>query len=83
MTQQSSDSAPRTGAQAVIADALARRAAAAPAPVEPVDPARRPDVLFRVRRAPNEEMSVWWPIGAFLVVSTCAVLLLNFIPGGH
>lgn len=81
MTQQQADSSPRTGAQAVIADALARRAASTPP--TPVDPSRRPDVLFRVRRAPHEQASAWWMVGAFLAVSAAAILLLNFIPGGH
>ncbi|WP_052226442.1 hypothetical protein [Microbacterium mangrovi] len=83
MTQPDSDSSPRTGAQAVIADALARRTGAAATPTPPVDPARRPDVLFRVRREPNQPVSAWWMIGAFLFVSVGAVLLLNFVPGGH
>jgi hypothetical protein len=83
MTQPSSDSSPRTGAQAVIADALARRTGATAAPTPPVDPARRPDVLFRVRRDPNQQASAWWMIGAFLLVSVGAVVLLNFVPGGH
>jgi len=82
MTQQQADSTPRTGAQAVIADALARRTGSAPPPT-PVDPSRRPDVLFRVRRGPNEQASAWWMVGAFLAVSGAAILLLNFIPGGH
>lgn len=46
-----------------------------------VDPARRPDVLFRVRRQEGAEMSAWWPISAFLAVSVVAVTLLGFIPG--
>lgn len=84
MTQPDSDGSPRTGAQAVIADALARRTAgAAAAPTPPIDPARRPDVLFRVRREPNQQASAWWMIGAFLLVSVGAVMLLNFVPGGH
>jgi len=83
MTQPQPESAPTTGAQAVIADALARRTGATPAPTPPVDPARRPDVLFRVRRGPDEQVSAWWMIGAFVVVSAAAVLLLNFVPGGH
>ena len=56
------------GAQAVIADAA--------------DPARRKDVLFRVRRAPGHEMSSWWPISAFLVTTIAVVALLNFVPSG-
>lgn len=47
----------------------------------PVDPARRDDVLFRVRREPGEEMSSWWMIGAFVGVSVVVVGLLNLVPG--
>ncbi|GAA2967341.1 MULTISPECIES: UDP-N-acetylmuramyl pentapeptide phosphotransferase [Microbacterium] len=59
---------PHTGAQAVIADAS--------------DPARRPDVLFRVRRPVGHQPSVWWSIGAFILVSGTVVALLSLIPGG-
>lgn len=59
---------PATGAQAVIADAT--------------DPARRADVLLRVRRAPGHEVSAWWMVGAFLVVSAGVIVLLSFVPGG-
>ena len=59
---------PRTGAQAVIADAT--------------DPARRADVLFRVRREQGHEISVWWMVGAFLAVSAGVIALLSFVPGG-
>ncbi|WOF24390.1 UDP-N-acetylmuramyl pentapeptide phosphotransferase [Microbacterium betulae] len=58
---------PKTGAHAVVASAK--------------DPARRPDVLFRVRRAPDHEVSAWWHIGAFVVTSAAVVALLSFIPG--
>jgi hypothetical protein len=58
---------PITGAQAVVADAK--------------DPARRPDVLFRVRKSPDHESSPWWHIGAFLVTSAAVITLLSFIPG--
>lgn len=61
-------SAPRTGAQAVIADA--------------VDPARRPDVLFRVRREEGQQISAWWMVGAFVLVSGAVITLLSFVPGG-
>ena len=57
----------RTGAQAVVAAAT--------------DPARRPDVLFRGRRAPDQEASPWWHIGAFVVTSAAVVALLSFLPG--
>ncbi|NYF17371.1 hypothetical protein HDC37_002199 [Microbacterium sp. AK009] len=59
---------PQTGAQAVIADA--------------VDPARRPDVLFRVRRDEDHQLSPWWMIGAFAGVSIAVITLLSFVPGG-
>lgn len=65
-TTQKSTSGPATGAQAVVQDA--------------VDPARRPDVLLRVRREPGHEPSVWWNIGAFLGFSVVVVALLSFIP---
>lgn len=68
MTTPGEDPAPKTGAQAVVADAL--------------DPARRPDVLFRVRRPAGEHGSVWWQIGAFLLVSAGVVFLFSFLPGG-
>lgn len=68
MSAQVSGTAPQTGAHAVIADA--------------VDPARRPDVLFRVRRDEGHQMSAWWPIGAFVAVSLAVVALLSFVPGG-
>lgn len=55
-----------TGAQAVVSDAQ--------------DPARRPDVLFRVRRAPGEEVSPWWNIGAFVVFSGAVLGVLSFLP---
>lgn len=64
----SSGSSPHTGAQAVIHNAT--------------DPARRPDVLLRKRRPEGEQVSVWWMIGAFLIVTAGVVLLLGFIPGG-
>lgn len=59
---------PRTGAQAVIADA--------------VDPARRADVLFRVRREKDHEINAWWMVGAFLAVSAAVIALLSLVPGG-
>ena len=63
-----SDSEPRTGAQKVVAHA--------------VDPARRPDVLLRVRRDEGHEISAWWMIGAFVFVSGAVIALLSFVPGG-
>jgi hypothetical protein len=58
----------RTGAQAVIANA--------------VDPARRPDVLFRVRRVEGQQVSAWWLIGGFVAFSAAVIGLLSFMPGG-
>ncbi|AZS37294.1 UDP-N-acetylmuramyl pentapeptide phosphotransferase [Microbacterium sp. 1P10UB] len=68
MSAQLNGSAPQTGAQAVIADAI--------------DPARRPDVLFRVRRDEGHQASAWWMIGAFVGVSLAVIALLSFVPGG-
>ncbi|KAA9147404.1 MULTISPECIES: UDP-N-acetylmuramyl pentapeptide phosphotransferase [Microbacterium] len=68
MSAQTSTSAPKTGAQAVIANA--------------VDPARRPDVLFRVRREEGQQISAWWMVGAFVLVSGAVITLLSFVPGG-
>lgn len=62
-------SSPQTGAQAVVANAL--------------DPARRPDVLLRVRRDEGHEISAWWMVGAFVGVSAAVIVLLSFVPGGH
>lgn len=61
-------SAPQTGAHAVVADAI--------------DPARRPDVLFRVRRDEGHQVSAWWMVGAFVGVSAAVILVLSFVPGG-
>lgn len=68
MSPQSGATGPQTGAQAVVADAI--------------DPARRPDVLLRVRRDEGHEISAWWMIGAFVLVSTAVIALLSFVPGG-
>lgn len=59
---------PRTGAQAVVADAI--------------DPARRPDVLLRVRRDEGHELSAWWMVGAFVFISGAVIALLSWVPGG-
>ncbi|UWF78083.1 MULTISPECIES: hypothetical protein [Microbacterium] len=46
-----------------------------------IDPARRTDVLFRVRRDEGHEISSWWMIGAFLVTSGIVIALLSWVPG--
>ena len=81
MSAPTNTSAPQTGAQAVIADALAHSGKAAAAAAI-VDPARRPDVLFRVRREEGHQPSVWWMVGAFVAVSGAVIALLSFVPGG-
>lgn len=68
MSAQPGSSGPQTGAHAVIKDA--------------VDPARRPDVLLRKRRDDGHEISAWWLIGAFVLVSATVIALLSFVPGG-
>lgn len=68
MAAPTNSTAPQTGAQAVIADA--------------VDPARRPDVLLRKRRDEGHEISAWWMVGAFVAVSAAVVSLLSWVPGG-
>lgn len=45
-----------------------------------MDPARRTDVLFRVRRDEGHELSSWWNIGAFLVTSGVVIALLYGVP---
>lgn len=45
------------------------------------DPARRADVLFRVRRDEGHEISAWWMIGAFLATSALVIVLLSGVPG--
>ena len=50
-------------------------------PTAVTDPARRADVLFRVRRAEGHEISAWWMIGAFLATSGLVILLLSGVPG--
>ena len=66
--QTGESSSPQTGAHAVIANAI--------------DPARRPDVLLRVRREEGHEISPWWMIGAFVVTSAVVIFLFSFVPGG-
>lgn len=73
-----------TSAEAAEAAAAATtRQAPAGANSHPVmlDPARRADVLFRVRRDEGHEVSVWWMIGAFVVTSGLVILLLSGVPG--
>ena len=64
-------------------DEAARAAAAAAATLVPpnTDPARRTDVLFRVRRDEGHELSAWWMIGAFVITSGLVVMLLSWVPG--
>jgi len=63
-------------------DEAARAAAAATATQAPanVDPARRADVLFRVRRAEGHEISSWWMIGAFVLTSGIVIAALSWVP---
>lgn len=68
MSAQASSSGPQTGAHAVVKDAT--------------DPARRPDVLLRVRRDEGHEVSAWWLIGAFVAISAATIALLSLVPGG-
>jgi len=68
MSAQAGGTRPQTGAIAVVANAT--------------DPARRPDVLFRVRRDEDHQISAWWMIGAFVTVSVAAIAFLSFVPGG-
>lgn len=73
MSAPASDSARSAGAQATGAQAVVSNAA---------DPARRPDVLFRVRRDAEHVRSPWWNVGAFFVVSGAIVALMSLVPGG-
>ena len=68
MSGQMGGQRPQTGAIAVVANAT--------------DPARRPDVLFRVRRDEDHQVPAWWMIGAFVGVSAAVIALLSFVPGG-
>ncbi|WP_136043530.1 MULTISPECIES: hypothetical protein [unclassified Microbacterium] len=68
----------------VSADAESGVAATPSVPTPPAaiaDPARRADVLFRVRRDEGHEVSAWWMIGAFLATSGLVILLLSGVPG--
>lgn len=75
----------KTGRILSISQAEAEAAAAAAtkagsATVGTMDPARRTDVLFRVRRDEGHELSSWWMIGAFLVTSGAVIALLYGVP---
>jgi hypothetical protein len=61
-----------------LAEAVAAKTAASAFP----DPARRKDVLFRVRRDEGHEISSWWMIGAFVLTSGIVIALLSGVPGG-
>lgn len=61
-----------------LAAAVAAKAAASAIP----DPARRKDVLFRVRRDEGHELNSWWMIGAFVLTSGIVIALLSGVPGG-
>ncbi|MBT2485277.1 MULTISPECIES: hypothetical protein [unclassified Microbacterium] len=66
----------------VSADSETRVSAPVSSPPKTVvDPARRADVLFRVRRAEGHEISAWWMIGAFLATSGLVIVLLSGVPG--
>ena len=79
MTAQSTG--PQTGAQAVLQNAAIQNAAIQNAIVQ-TDPARRPDVFFRVRRDEGHQVSAWWMIGAFVLVSAGVIALMSLVPGG-
>ena len=67
----------------IPADGSLPAAAAPPTTSKPaVDPARRSDVLFRVRRAEGHQMNPWWMVGAFVVSSAAVIALLQLVPGG-
>ncbi|MBY6060560.1 hypothetical protein [Microbacterium esteraromaticum] len=66
----------------VTDEQLAAAAAQKVVPQPPIDPARRADVLFRVRRDEGHELSSWWMVGAFVVTSGVVIALLSWVPGG-
>lgn len=74
----------KTGRILRVTDAqLAAAATQKAATAQPViDPARRKDVLFRVRREEGHEISSWWMIGAFILTSGIVIALLSGVPGG-
>lgn len=68
----------------VNVDAESELAATLPVPppqMTMADPARRADVLFRVRRDEGHEISSWWMIAAFLATSGLVIMLLSGVPG--
>ena len=74
---------PKTGAQAVLKNAAIHNAARQTAMAQKaMDPARRPDVFFRVRRDEGHQISAWWMIGAFVLVSAGVIALMSLVPGG-
>ncbi|UNK69857.1 hypothetical protein [Microbacterium sp. H1-D42] len=70
----------RVTEEQIAAAVIAQQAAAAAKPA--IDPARRTDVLFRVRRDEGHELSSWWMVGAFVVFSGVVIALLSWVPGG-
>lgn len=73
----------KTGRIVRVTEEQLAAAQQAKAAVQPgFDPARRADVLFRVRRDEGHELSSWWMIGAFLVTSGVVIALFAGIPGG-
>ena len=81
MTAQSTG--PQTGAQAVLQNAAIHNAARQTVMAQhAADPARRPDVFFRVRRDEGHQISAWWMIGAFVLVSAGVIALMSLVPGG-
>ncbi|GAA2901507.1 MULTISPECIES: hypothetical protein [Microbacterium] len=73
----------KTGRIVRVTEEQIMAAQQAKAAVQPgFDPARRADVLFRVRREEGHELSSWWFIGAFLATSCVVIALLSWVPGG-
>lgn len=73
----------KTGRIVRVTEEQLAAAKQAKAAVQPgFDPARRTDVLFRVRRDEGHEISSWWMIGAFLATSGVVIALLSGVPGG-
>lgn len=73
----------KTGRILRITEEQLMAAQQAKAAVKPgFDPARRTDVLFRVRREEGHELSSWWMIGAFVMTSGIVIALLSWVPGG-